>query len=139
MKRSLLIKWFLGLATTAPAFANPSEWMMCNTIGDATGPIYIGVNSMPEDSDTVLLRKESLADPEEDPARLMNASVPNGYLDTFETTGHLEILFKTIESTEFGGATDDAALFTVSVNNGRIEARFADRGIVYDLTCSMIE
>lgn len=132
MKRSLLLPI---LFAAIPALANPSEWLTCSTIGDASGPMFIGVNGIPEETDTVLVRVESLADPEEDPGNSYTADVAKGTLDKLNSEGHLEILLRSAESAEFGGGISDAGLLNLRQVDQKITATLAHRGLVLEMTC----
>lgn len=132
MKHSLL---FSILFAAVPAAANPSEWLTCSTVGDASGPMYIGVNSIPETTDTVLVRVESLADPEEDPGNSYSADVPKGTLEQLAKEGHLEILLRSADSAEFGGGISDAGLLNLRQVDNKVTATLAHRGLVLEMTC----
>lgn len=110
------------------ASANPGEWLQCTTVGDALEVASIAVNSMPEDSDTVLLAVTQLSGE----TQQYNAELENGATAKMAKKGRVDILFKSEESIEFGGATTDAALLVLKGDKKGLIKRILhprDRGI----------
>ncbi|RYZ99333.1 MAG: hypothetical protein EOP11_19605 [Proteobacteria bacterium] len=121
----------LLLATAPMAHANPSELMTCTTGGDALDSMSLGVNSVSDKNDTVLM----VIDGMDESSTSFRADLPKGSLSKALKKGHLDITFRSEKSADFGGATSDAALLVLDKKSAGFSGKLAFSGTVFDISC----
>jgi hypothetical protein len=129
MKLRLIVLTLAALPTFA--LANPRDVMQCTTYGDALDSVGVAVNTIPDDSDHVLISLTSM----EPTTTGFTASLPKGQFDQQIQDGHLVVVGQSNDSIEFGGSVSNAALLVLDKTNGKFAGQLAVNGIVYTLHC----
>ena len=125
----------LGLAISATAMANPSEWLTCTTPGDAISSLHLAVNNAGRPDIMQILGLLTMPNDQTTP---MNMEMKPADFDAMTAKGNYEIVMRTGPSKDFGGAVSEAGLLTLhadSKSSGKFNGNLSMNGTVYSLSC----
>jgi hypothetical protein len=134
---SLLIILAISFLSSTSVFANPSEWLSCNTSGDALSGVYLSLNEV-DAKTTQILAQVTMSSGD---VKSYTTDITKTSFASMEKFGRYEFFLKGPSASSFGGAISNSGLLTMRVLTIKGEkvykAKFAANSFVYILTCKL--